>query len=132
MFYLLNPASGSNTFAVTQTGGNFLSINVAEYAGAKQSTQPDATKTDQNQPIPLTSALTVGTNNSWIVACEQQFGSPVTATGAVNTLRVTDNFGQLHLFDSNGGVSTGSQSSTYDAGTAGTNSQLVQVSFKPN
>ena len=49
-FYLLNPASGSNTFAVTQTGGDFLSINVAEYAGVKQSTQPDATTTDQNQP----------------------------------------------------------------------------------
>jgi hypothetical protein len=131
-FYLLNPASGSNTFAVTQTGGDYLIVNVAEYAGAKQSTQPDATKTDQNQAEPLTSALTVGTNNSWIVACIQMFGSGPNATGAVNTLRVTDGFGQLHLFDSNGGVSTGSQSSTYNSGGGAANVQLVQTSFKPN
>jgi hypothetical protein len=132
-FYLLNPASGSHTLAVTQTGGNFLILNVAEYAGAKQSTQPDATKTDQNQAIPFTSALTVGTNNSWIVACAQLDGSGPNATGAVNTLRATDSFTQLQLFDSNGGVSTGSQSSTYNAGSGTTGIiQLVQTSFKPN
>ena len=107
-FYLLNPASGSNTFAVTQTGGDFLIVNVAEYAGAKQSTQPDATKTDQNQGEPFTSALTVGTNNSWIVTCMQMFGaSPEMQRELSIPYESLTASASCSLFDSNGGVSTG-------------------------
>lgn len=130
LFYLLNPASGAHTLAITQTGGNFLIATVAEYAGAKQTAQPDATAHGDNQSSPATVAITVANANSWAMACSQTTGANMSASGAVNTVRKSDgSFNNLYQYDSNGGLTTGSKSSTY---TGDNFINIAEATFQPN
>lgn len=111
LYMLVNPASGANTVSVS-CGGNCIGIS-SSYSGAKQTDQPDASINTQtsggSNAGSLTATVSVITANSWLVAGTICEGAALTAgTGA--TLRQTGANPAVALFDSNGGVSTGSQS----------------------
>lgn len=108
LYYLLNPASGSHTFAVTQSGGGFLIPVLGEYSGVKQSGQPDATATNSSILGSFSTNITIANTNAWAIACAQT-GTPGSFTsGTGGTFRLKDaTFGNIALYDSNAGASAG-------------------------
>lgn len=134
-FYLLAPATGANTLAVTQTGGNFLIVTAAEYSGVQQSAQPDATANGSGAgSTTLATAITIGTANAWAMTCMNENGgggAPVSNPSGNATLRATDtSFNNLGMYDSAGALSTGSQNITTQITSTNTMGNLV-VSYKP-
>jgi hypothetical protein len=132
LYYLLNPPSGSNTFAITQSGGNFLIPVVAEYSGVLQSSQPDATAThtDNAGNTFVTTTVTVANNASWPVLCVQTNGTGY-SSGTNAAVRVQD--GALFitaLYDSNAPVSPGSYSMTANFNNFRTSTSVI-TSFQP-
>jgi hypothetical protein len=132
LYYLLNPPSGSNTFAITQSGGNYLIPVVAEYSGVLQSSQPDAiaTHTDNVGGTSVVTTVTVANNGSWPVLCVQT-NSVGYSSGTNATVRVQD--AALHvtaLYDSNAPVSPGSYSMTANFGGFKTSTSAI-TSFQP-
>jgi hypothetical protein len=118
MFELLNPASGANNIVISASGtcDRIMSV-AADYSGAKQSGQPDASITNGSAggSGTLTTSVTTVADGDWVVLCETGFNvdqSPP-GVGAGSTLRVTGSFGSLAIFDSNGPVTpAGSYSMT--------------------
>lgn len=132
-YYLLGPASGSKTFAITQSGGGYLIPVVAEYSGVKQSGQPDATATNSSGGsfvTSLASSITIANANSWSVLCAQNAGGTYSnGTGAI--VRVQDTtFHNTGLYDSNADLSTGSNSMTVNISPSSPIG-VVLVSFQP-
>lgn len=123
LYYLINPATGSNTVLVT--GGTGL--GAASYTGAKQSGQPDAFASNSFSASPGTCNVTVVGTGCWLVgALADPSGSE--SAGAGTTIRATDANG-LAFADSNGTVGTGSQTLTinYGGGSAG----MISASIAP-
>lgn len=99
LYYLIAPASGSNTVSVTRsTTTNSLIIYSASYAGAKQSGVPDASATGASSGG-TTQAVTTILDNCWSVCCWYSRGDTSSA-GASTTLR-TSGTNQGGMFDAN-------------------------------
>lgn len=108
LWYLINPATGANTIAIT--GGGFIDGYAASYTGAKQSAQPDASTTNGNvSASDLTTSVTTIAANDWLVEyASGNDGNAISATSGVSSRNVGGTgFG---LYDSNGTVATGSVS----------------------
>ena len=136
VYYLLNPASGANTLAITQTGGNFLVVGAADYTGVKQSGQPDATATNDtggSHATSLTTSVTTVADKSWAIMCDQGPDKQATAGTGATRRAVDAAFADWAIFDSNGAITpAGSYSMT--ALTTDGSSQImgqVIVSFSP-
>jgi hypothetical protein len=96
-YYLIAPAVGSHTVAVT---GAFAQGASASYTGCLPSGQPDASASLANQTgSPVTGTVTTVADNCWAVLTGVQSGSTVTYTSCTN--RITDTSGIL-LADTNG------------------------------
>lgn len=128
LFYLINPATGSHTVAITG-GGTSKGIGATSLTGALQSGQPDssATGTALGVTSPVVAATTVVAANCWLVGVEADGAGGETA-GTGTTIRQTDGNG-LVLADSNGTVATGSQSLQYNVGTTGVDRAWVTASI---
>jgi hypothetical protein len=120
-YYLLNPASGSNTLAITQTGGDFLIPMVAEYSGVKQTSQPDAVASGASgsSVSSLATSITVVNNGSWAFLCTNaSTGSQTYSNGTGATKRLASPFGESAFYDSNGPISPGAYSMTVNTSPA--------------
>lgn len=105
LYYLIAPATGSNTVAVTGGTG----IGAVSYTGALQSGQPDSSAvSNPANATSITLSTTVVKDNSWLV-CVTADGAGSETAGAGTTIRQTDANG-LVLADSNGEVDAGSRS----------------------
>jgi hypothetical protein len=126
-FFLLNPASGSHTCALSWSGGapDHYRLMVADYAGVAQSGQPDVSGSATNVGAAVSVNLTVVTANSWIVAGQRDNGSSATWTNATELLGA----GGLHLADSNAGVAAGAITITADSG--GVDQAMIAAAFAP-
>lgn len=126
LYYLIAPATGSNTVA---SNGTVNKMGAISYTGAKQSAQPDANNTgDAVGATSLAIAVTTIADNCWVV--EYAIAGDILSAGAVTTLRVSDanNHG---LFDSGGVVTpAGSRTLTVTRPTSGTLMGCV-ASFSP-
>lgn len=128
-YYLLNPATGTNNVVVSQTGTNYLLGASASYVTAKQSGQPDSQA--QGEPgttTTITLTTTVVAANCWLIAAATSSGG--TGYTASGTMRqsTSDPFG---LQDSNGTISTGSQSLTFTNSTSAAHSPWQIISIAP-
>lgn len=127
MFYLINPASGSNTVSISySSSGTFARGCSASYTGVKQSGQPDS----HQYALSTASGTSVSVVNNvvatgcWII---QGGGSASTTVGSLNgsasrqSVNGSGNFGGKLLFsDTNATVSTGNNTSTLTGSNLGT------------
>lgn len=109
IYYLLNPATGTNNVVITATTSHILIAVAAYYSGVKQSGQPDATTTNGVYVggfSTLTTSITTVSNNAWAILLEQHdMGSLTTLAGAGASLRVTDpTYNQPTILDSGGPI----------------------------
>lgn len=109
-WYLIAPATGSNTIAVTMSGTQYCACNAVSFTGANQSGQPHATNkystTDTVGTTYDTSALTT-TVNTMIAMGWDNYGS--TGVAGTNTTGLTTG-ADLATFRSSGVRSAGSNS----------------------
>jgi hypothetical protein len=132
-YWLLNPASGSNTLAITQSGGDFIIPIVAEYSGVKQTSQPDATSANASSSsvTSFTSSITIANNGSWSVLCSNTSNGPATwSNGTGATFRGTDSFADTSIYDSAGPVSPGAYGMTVNFSASGFMLNIL-ASFQP-
>jgi len=122
-YWLANPASGSNTLTINGALDYWnTDVNVASYSGVSQSAPTNfytgaGTYTSQN----LQMTLSVATANAWLTMAVNA-GDVVYGGGGTGTTRRGTTTSTLSgYFDSNGPLSTGSQSlnSTQDQGGGG-------------
>lgn len=91
IYFLLNPASGTNSVVVSCTNTHYLLAGAADYTGVAQSGQPDATTTNaaaSSTNTSLTTSITTIANNSWAILMETDYDlnsdnlPPAASTGA--------------------------------------------------
>jgi len=109
-FYLINPAAGSHTVAITASSAcDFILAGAADYTGVQQNSQPNVVLNDAkgSAGTSWTSTFTTTVDNDWAILVETGFSAsnpPGAGTGA--TRRAFDGaFGTWGIFDS-GGVLT--------------------------
>lgn len=111
---LIAPSTGTHTFSFTASASDELRANCATYSGCKQTAQPDsfAENHSTGATTTLTWTTTVVTSNCWLVLCN--FIDPGSAGAGSGTFKrfssSSVNTDVYDIFDSNGTVSTGSQS----------------------
>lgn len=130
MYGLLNPTLGSNTISISYTGVGSVVAQATSYTGVSQSGLPDAVVTLQ-QAIGSTSIsnnITVIANNSWVITAGESNTGTTPTVGSNITLR--DNASAMAVGDSNGPVSSGSFSQTWNISNAAS-SAMIQVSLAP-
>lgn len=122
LWYLANPASGSNTIVVSFTGG-FMRVAAASYTGMAQNGQPEAQGQNSGTGTSVSQAVTVATDQAWLIGIIGADSGGITA-GANTTLRVATGGSTLYyIVDTNAGQSTGSRSmaATMSSGPKGIN-----------
>lgn len=91
LWYLINPATGSNTLAVNLGGAvsNWFSVSVASYTGVKQTGQPDASgSSSANSGLTdVTQSVTTTANNCWLVGIMSNANSLNPTADSGTTLR---------------------------------------------
>lgn len=127
LFYLVAPATGANNIVVSATTDTSIFGYGVSYTGAAQSGQPDSSATNAvTGTTSIALATTVVAEDCWLVCFAKNdignfgVGAGTTARGGAQVNQIAD---------SNGTVSTGSQSLnlTYSSGDAAG----VVASFKP-
>jgi len=114
LFMLVNPASGTNTVAVTSSGTVYAAGGFS-YTGCKQTGQPDASGVGSGSSISsLSTNLSVVGSNCWIV----QIASARDGTTSAGTgyTEFGTNLPQtyFHFFDTNGTVSAGTNAVAFN------------------
>lgn len=118
IFGLVAPASGSNTFACSWTGGFQGAAEIVPYYGAAQSL-PSVVAYNTGTGTALTNTISTTAANDWIVNFSTHRSGAVTS-GTNNTILVsTTNCGGVG--DSGAIVTPGSNSITATAGSNGSN-----------
>ena len=67
LYYLINPASGTNSISITRTTSGAMFGFATSYTGAKQSGQPDASTTNTGTGTSLATSVTTVADNCWTV-----------------------------------------------------------------
>lgn len=129
LWYLLSPATGSNTVALSGTGGfTVFDATAVSYTGVSQNIPPQTqTQANVGAALSRTATVTTTTANNWLImgaAATSQ--SPAAGAGA--TLRSAGNF-RGATFDSNGTVANGAASMTVTF--ASSESATIIASFRP-
>lgn len=133
LWYLVAPATGANNVVITGTITGRIAGASASYTGALQISPIDSNAVN-NDPGPgsvstLTGSTTVVANNCWVVmGGSNDNGGPLTA-GTGSTGRFLAPTSETGFFDSNGTVSAGSYSMTFNGGNG--HYTLSMASFKP-
>ena len=127
LYYLVAPATGTNTVTITASGNNPIYGRATSYTGASQTGVPDSFSTNTGTgTTSLNLTTTVVANNSWLVGCIGNDSNTQTA-GSNTTIRYQLN--GWSIIDSNGAQASGSRSMncTFASGTVGG----VIASFAP-
>jgi len=134
-FWLAEPDSGTHDLVVSfGSSKTTYNIVIASYADTNQ-TAPDVAGawTFPDSDYTITGTLTVATENSWLVMFAQEYNNKAWTPGTSTTLRAEDNdssgIGNGAVFDSNGGLETGSRSLTASraAGYEATDYRIVAL-----
>ncbi len=131
LFMLVNPAAGTNNVVVSTSGSSFIQALCASYSGARTTSQPDNTTTnnDTTSADHLTTALTPVSDNSWMLMVAKSDQSYIGATNCIER-QATDNFS---IFDTNGPVTPPvSTSLTFTMTFFTTQHAAIVASFAPN
>jgi len=129
LFYLINPASGSNTVSVTPSASDYFQWSVASYNGVDQASQPDSSNSGETSGVsthPI--STTVVAEDSWMVGVWGGGGWNITAgTGTTERSSGVDFYA---LGDSNGALASGSRTLTMTTGGNEAEGQIA-LSFDP-
>lgn len=129
-WYQVGPTTGTNTVFV-QSSSNQGACNAAYYTGVAQTSSINTSTTNTSTSVSsLTTSVTTTVANCWLLQTgwANPGGSSVAAgTGA--TLREVD-VGAI-LFDSNGGVSSGSNSMTLSSTSGNINWAITMAAMAP-
>lgn len=130
IWYLVAPATGSNTIAVSSSSA--CGAVAVSYTGVKQTGVPDSSNVNNNAvgTNSLTTSTTVVASNCWLVGGASDNAGTGASGGTGTTLRdFVDN--GVNMGDSNGTVGTGSQSLVF---TFGGNNLFkgITVSLEPS
>lgn len=99
LYYLLNPATGTNTVAVTGATGGLDGASTS-FTGVKQSGQPDSFNSSGSaSTASLTTSTTTVADNTWLVGWA--YTGATMSAGANTTLRGQPVAGILSMMDSN-------------------------------
>lgn len=96
IYYLVNPASGSNTVSVahSMTGSTHLVVSATSLTGVDQTTPLNvSSKASASSAGPMTTSLTTTVDDCWVVdscAMRTQAGETATMTAATNRTSRTD------------------------------------------
>lgn len=131
LYYRIAPTSGANNVSVTITGSVQWAGNAVSYTGVNQTGQPDSFAQVTASSVPtFTMSTTVVNQNAWLVAGGDLDTTPITG-GTGTTIRQNLGGDSSAIGDSNGTVSTGSQSLIFVGGGTG-NAAGVIASFFPS
>lgn len=131
LYFLINPSTGSNSVSITADTSALISAASSSYTGAKQSGQPDSSSSSNVHSTSDTETTTVVDTNCWLVMFGTDQSGGTISAGTGTTKRAGKDGGYSGgIFDSNGTVSTGSQSLQFTA--VGTSDLAgVIASFSP-
>lgn len=128
-YFLPACATGSNTLQSNASGADLYWIGGMSYSGAAQSGQLDASNTaTQSGGSSISGSVTVVTANSWIAYFASTRG---TTSSAVSPGVRRQTAGNMEMGDSNGTVSTGSNTFVLTVNLTGSSAGMVMVSIKP-
>lgn len=132
-YYLINPSTGSNTMSINwvNTIQNAFPLT-ASYSGVKQTGFPDSSSgfvTDSGTAGSFSPTTTVSASNCWLTANtdNDQWVPSISGNNGVNR---ANNASSIVYVDSNGTVSTGSQSFTL-SGSPNAHWSYIAVSIAP-
>lgn len=129
LWYLANPASGSNSIAVTG-GSSFIGISLS-YAGVKQVGFPDASNTATGSGTTHSVSVTTTVGGCWTVAFTDSNGANATA-GASTTRRSASGSYAFEAFDSNAAVALAGVSTLNFANAGSVAWASIGVSMAPH
>lgn len=130
LYYLLNPAQGSNNVVVTADQIQYIYGYAASYTGVAQSSQPDASGNNSGSSITsLSKAITTIVDNCWTITFGRIESGTITAT-AGTTARVTAETSGGILGDSNGPI-TPAGSTSLGFTFSSTQAAMIIISIAP-
>lgn len=116
LYHLTNPALGNNNIIVSADEAINITTVASAYKGVKQSGQPDASgKATNASTTDLGVSLTVVATGCWIVSVGQSDNAPTAGSGLTSRVAHLNTV----LADSNGTVSTGSNTVHWTKSPAG-------------
>jgi hypothetical protein len=133
LYYLLNPASGSNNVVVTAATPHYLISEAASWFNVKQSAQPDAltTNTAPATSTSMTTSLTTVAAGALVVQGIWSYGHLTAGTGATPIL-VDAAIGGAGIFVSSGSpVSPAGNVSMTTISDGAQSSGVIMASFAP-
>jgi len=133
LYFLTNPATGSNTFNVTLNAANLVIGALVSYNGADSAGQPDGA-TDNGFTVETTTNTSVTTtaDNCWVIGVGRGNADGLLYAGTATTMRATldPTGGYIQMFD-NGGPKTPAGSVTLQTTQANQPTGHKIASFKP-
>lgn len=131
MYYLVAPATGTNSVVVTGNSGAALVAGTSvSYTGASQTGQPDGYFTTTGSGSSYTGTITTTADNSWAVMMVRTVTTG-TSTAGSGTTRRTNTDGHFQLFDGNG-AKTPAGSYSLNATSSSQSYGVVMTSFSPS
>ncbi len=129
LFYLVNPATGSNTVSISSSASATVIIGFStSYTGCAQSGQPDNSGTFSGSGTTIATTLTANASNCWAVAGLNNLPGFGISAGAGTTDR--GNGSAQSYGDSNGPVS-GSTTLNFTMGGSATGIDAVMLTIAP-
>jgi hypothetical protein len=132
LWYLLNPSTGSHTVSMTTTGTNYRGIS-ASYNMVRQTGVPDAYATNPGNVNPITVSPTVLTYQSWLIGVAGVHNATTGNNPLISSTRTDRQASAISdqtaicFTDSNGGVATNLQSTTFTASVTANTPKLYSV-----
>lgn len=107
------PATGSNAIVVTAASSSTIRAGAITYTGVRQSSQPDSNSTGSGSASPMTANTTVVVSDCWLFMAGRDGASTDTSSGGSVVRSTSPDAGGVVFGDSNGTVTTGSQSLSF-------------------
>jgi hypothetical protein len=132
LFYLINPALGSNLFQTSVSVGS-VSAYLVSYNGASPNSVPDSSSTttqDSSSVSTMTYSTNVVATGCWLVGVCSDYDTS-TSAGAGTTIRLGGYGNHQALIDSDGPVGTSTQSLIVNYTTSTNKNAGIIASFAP-
>lgn len=131
MWYLIAPATGSNSIVATAASSTYIMTGSVSYTGVNQSSPIDATVKGTDSGVAVDETLTTIADNCWTVMTTHHDGYAFFTPDAGTTTRVFTSGLGLTMVDSNAPKTPAG--STTLSGTSGSSSwESVMASFAPS
>ena len=134
LYYLVAPDTGTNTVSVTCDNTSNLAMFAVSYTGAAQASPIGGITKSSATTDPIAVTVTVGTDNSWIVACIGAQGPTAYTPGANTTYRVGGDPSEPTragaAYDTNSAQAAGSRDMNFDPNSGPTVASYFLAEFK--